>query len=256
MTAPAHNEARTHAGRSVRPGCARVPGMGSSDLLEASRRLRAALTPGDLDETLGRITAAAVEILPDVRYASITIKHGDGRLETVAPTDDLLCDIDAAQYELQEGPCYQAAVEAAHVTAPHLAEDGRWPRYAEIAVSSGIQAQAGIRLFDAKASNGALNLYSDEPAAFEDLDGLDELFTHQAAMALDYARHISQLQEAVHSRQLIGQAVGVVMERFELDDARAFGFLARLSSTRNVRMRTLAEQLIEEINQRPSRPLD
>jgi hypothetical protein len=228
--------------------------MDSSDMLETSRRLRTALAPGDLDETLARITAAAVEVLPEVRYASITIKHADGRLDTVAPTHDFLCEVDAAQYELQEGPCYEAAVEAAHVTAPHLAEDDRWPRYAREAVSAGIQAQAGIRLFDAKASNGALNLYADHPGAFQDLDALTELFSHQAAMALDYARHISQLEEAVRSRQLIGQAVGVVMERYDLDDARSFGFLVRLSSTQNVKLRLVAERLVEEVKERSRQP--
>lgn len=223
-------------------------------MLETSRRLRTALAPGDLDETLARITAAAVEVLPEVRYASITIKHADGRLDTVAPTHDFLCEVDAAQYELQEGPCYEAAVEAAHVTAPHLAEDDRWPRYAREAVSAGIQAQAGIRLFDAKASNGALNLYADHPGAFQDLGALTELFSHQAAMALDYARHISQLEEAVRSRQLIGQAVGVVMERYDLDDARSFGFLVRLSSTQNVKLRLVAERLVEEVKERSRQP--
>jgi hypothetical protein len=215
-------------------------------MLEASRRLSAALTPADLDETLTKITAAAVEVLPDVKYASITIKHADSHLETVAPTDDLLCEIDAAQYELQEGPCYEAATETVHITAPHLAQDPRFPRYAPVAVSAGIEAQAGIRLFDAPASNGALNLYADHPGAFEDLGGLGKLFAHQSAMALAYAREISQLNEAVRTRQLIGEAVGVVMERYQLDDARAFGLLTRLSQESNIKLRVVAQNLLDE----------
>jgi hypothetical protein len=220
--------------------------MDSSELLDASRRLSAALTPADLDATLANITAAAVEVLPDVESASITVKHADGRLETFAPTDPALMDVDAAQYDLQEGPCYEAAVDTVHVTSPHMAEDPRFPKYGPVAVSYGIQAQAGIRLFDAKASNGALNLYSGRPGAFEDLDSLHELFAHQSAVALAYARQISDLQNAVQSRQVIGQAVGIVMERYELDDARAFGFLARLSSHQNTKLRVIAERLIEE----------
>jgi hypothetical protein len=218
----------------------------NNEMLEASRRLSAALTPADLDETLAQITAAAVSVLPDVKYASITIKHADGRLETVAPTDDLLCDIDAAQYELQEGPCYEAATETVHVTAPHLAQDTRFPRYAPVAVAAGIEAQAGIRLFDAPASNGALNLYADHPGAFEDLGELGKLFAHQSAMALAYARQISQLNEAIRTRQLIGAAVGVVMERYQLDDARAFGLLTRLSQDNNIKLRVVAQNLLEE----------
>jgi len=220
--------------------------MDANRMLEASRRLSAALTPAELDVTLANITAAAVEVLPEVAYASITVKHGDGRLETFAPTDEMILDLDAAQYELQEGPCYEAAVDTVHVTAPQLANDVRFPRYAPVAVAAGIKAQAGIRLFDARASNGALNLYAEQPGAFEDFDAISELFAHQSAVALAYAQQINDLQAAIQSRQLIGQAVGIVMERYQLDDARAFGFLARLSSHENVKLRVVAQRLVDE----------
>ncbi len=218
--------------------------MTDDRLVEASRRLAAALKPGDLDATLANITAAAVEVIPDVQWSSLSIRHADGRLETVAPTDDMLREVDAAQYELQEGPCYEAATDTVHVTSPHLAADERFPRYAPVALKAGIRAQAGIRLFDAPDSNGALNLYSARVGAFDDLGILSELFAHQSAVALDYARQVDQLQEAVKSRQLIGQAVGMVMERYQVDEARAFGFLTRLSSHENVKLRILAERLV------------
>ena len=214
-------------------------------IVDASRRLAAALAPGDLDTTLSRVTAAAVEVLPEVQYSSITIKHADGRLETVAPTAALLVDLDAAQYELQEGPCFEAAVDTVHITSSNLAADERFPAYAPVAVAAGIRAQAGIRLFETPAANGALNLYSKRVGSFQDLGVLAELFAHQAAVALDYARQIDQLQEAVKSRGLIGQAVGLVMERFRLDEARAFAFLTRLSQDQNTKLRVIAERLVE-----------
>jgi hypothetical protein len=218
------------------------------EILETSRRLSAALTPADLDATLANITAAAVEVLPEVKYASITVKHADGRLTTSAPTAPMILEIDAAQYDLQEGPCYEAAVQTAHFEAPYLADDVRFPRYAPVAVSYGIQAQAGIRLFDGPGTNGALNLYSEEPGSFQDFSATSELFSHQAAVALAYARHVGNLEQAIESRQLIGQAVGVVMERFRLDDARAFAFLTRLSSHQNTKLRVVAERIIAESN--------
>ncbi|WP_224276395.1 GAF and ANTAR domain-containing protein [Nocardioides lacusdianchii] len=218
--------------------------MSEDRIVEASRRLAAALRPGDLDQTLANITAAAVEVLPDVQWSSLSVKHADGSLETVAPTHDVLRDVDAAQYELQEGPCFEAAVDTVHIVSSHLAADERFPRYAPVALEAGIRAQAGIRLFDAQHSNGALNLYSDKVGAFEDLGVLAELFAHQSAVALEYARRIDQLQEAVTARQLIGQAVGVVMERFGVDDARAFGFLTRLSNQENLKLRLVAERLL------------
>lgn len=219
--------------------------MDSDDLLGTSRRVSAALTPADLDSTLSNITPAAVEVLPDVRHASITVKHADGWLETCAPTADIIRDLDAAQYDLQEGPCYEAAVEAAHFTSPHLADDARFPRYAPVATSYGIHAQAGIRLFDAPGSNGALNLYAEKPGVLGDIEALGEQFAHQSAVALAYARHVETLENAIASRQLVGQAVGVVMERCRLDDARAFAFLARLSSHENAEMRESARRMVE-----------
>jgi len=224
--------------------------MDSDGLLDQAERLWKALTPGDLDHTLGRITAAAVEVLPDTDYASITVLHSDGRLETIAPTDEVLWGVDAAQYELREGPCYGAAVDAVHITSPYLDQDQRFPRYAATAVAAGINAQAGIRLFDAPKSRGALNIYSRTAGAFSDLGALGELFRHHAAIAIDYAQEISNLQEAVRTRGLIGNAVGIVMERYHLTDERAFAFLARLSQDGNIKLRTVAERLIADARER------
>jgi hypothetical protein len=220
--------------------------MEDDGLVDQVRRLSALLTPGDLENTLRRITGAAVDVLPDVTSASITITHGDGVLETFAATDEFLLDVDEAQYELHEGPCYESATDTVHVTAPRLASDERFPRYAPVALAHGIRAQAGIRLFDAPKAQGALNLYSDREGAFEDLGVLEQLFAHQSAMALDYARQIDQLHEAVQSRQVIGQAVGMVMERYHLKDANAFALLTRLSMERNVKLRTVAEEIVAE----------
>ncbi|GAB7006572.1 GAF and ANTAR domain-containing protein [Nocardioides sp. AN3] len=217
-----------------------------AEVLDAARQLSQALRPGDLDATLERITRAAVEVLPEVDYASITVKHASGHLETAAPTDEAIIKLDAAQYQLQEGPCYESATETVHVLSPHLADDVRFPRYAPVAVRAGILAQAGLRLFDTPTANGALNLYSVHEGSFEDLGTLHELFVHHAATALAYAREIGQLQEAVKTRQVIGQAVGVTMERFGLNEARAFGFLTRLSQDTNVKLRVVAERLLEE----------
>ncbi|GAA0626759.1 GAF and ANTAR domain-containing protein [Kribbella sandramycini] len=217
-------------------------------LLEAAGLLAKSLTPGDLDHTLGRITAAAVEVLPQVDYASITVKHQDGRVETEAPTDQLLLPLDMAQYELREGPCYDAATDGQHIISPDLAVDQRFPKYAAIAVAAGIRAQAGLRLFDAPKSQGALNLYSTTVGAFDDLASIGPLFSHQSAVAIAYAHQVGNLTESLQTRGLIGQAVGILMERYNLNHQRAFAFLARLSQTRNIKLRKLADELVTEAN--------
>ncbi|MFC0626463.1 GAF and ANTAR domain-containing protein [Kribbella deserti] len=223
--------------------------MADAGLVAAASRLAKALTPGDLDHTLARITAAATEVLPQVACASITVLHADGRLETVAPTDEVLWGVDKAQYELHEGPCYEAATETAHVISPDLATDPRFPRYAAHALEAGFRAQAGLRLFEAPRSQGALNLYSRELGAFEDLGSIGELFKHQSAMAIEYAQEIHDLTEALRTRRAIGQAIGIVMERYKLTDQRAFAFLTRLSQQRNVKLRRIAQELVADVEQ-------
>jgi GAF domain-containing protein len=217
--------------------------MSDERLVDTAQRLSSALTPGDLDHTLGQITAAAVEVLPGVAYASITISHADDTLETAAPTDNLIEILDAAQYRLHQGPCYEAATDTVHITSPNLAADERFPDYAAIAVAAGIRAQAAVRLFDTGKSKGALNLYSPNVGAFEDLTILSRLFAHQAAAVIGYAHEIQNLREAINTRSAIGQAVGIVMERYKLNDHRAFAFLARLSQQRNIKLRQIAEQV-------------
>lgn len=219
-------------------------------MLDSMDRLRQSLSPGDLDHTLRQIVQAAVEVLPQVDRASITVRHEDGRLETAQPSDDALLELDSAQYDLQEGPCYDAATDSVHVIAPDLANDERFPRYAPIALRQGVHAQAGLRLFETPRSQGALNLYSPQVGAFADLDDLGELFVHQAGTAIAYAQEVDDLRKALDARRTIGQAIGILMERYELSDERAFAFLARLSSHRNVKLRTVAQEIVEETQQR------
>jgi GAF domain-containing protein len=217
-----------------------------SSLLEIANSLAASLGPGDLDETLSRITAAAVELIPQVAYASITVRHHDDRLETVSPTDETLEVLDEKQYALREGPCYDAATDRAHVVSDDLGTDPRYTNFGPLAVAAGIHSQAAFRLFERNGIEGALNLYSTDPGAFADLDGVAALFRSQAGIAVAYAHEVQNLSEALETRATIGKAMGIIMERYRLTDERAFAFLTRLSQHRNVKLRRVAEEMVLE----------
>ena len=221
------------------------------NLLTSMDTLSRHLQPSDLDQTLRQITEAATEVIPGADYANITIRHKDGRLETVAPTDEFLRDVDAIQFSLHEGPCYDAAVQEPYVTAPNLAADQRFPGYGPRAAAAGIHAQAGVRLFETPQGLawGALNLYSRTVGSFSDTHVIAPLFAHQAAVALSFANEITSLEEGLRSRQQIGTAVGITMQRFGLDEQRAFGFLSRMSQDQNVKVRDLAQRLIDATNE-------
>jgi hypothetical protein len=207
--------------------------MSKEAVIDTVNRLAQTLSPGDLDQTLRSITSGAVDVLPDVDQASITVLHGDGSLSTVAGTAEFIVDLDARQYELREGPCYAAAAETSHVISPDLAADERFRDYAAFAVEKGVAAQAGIRLF-------------------EDLDMLSALFVSQAATAIAYAGEVSDVVYAMSTRATIGKAVGIVMERYELSEDRAFAFLTRVSQYRDVTLRLVAQETITASERRGS----
>jgi len=218
--------------------------MSNEAVIDTVNRLAQTLSPGDLDQTLRSITRGAVDVLADVDQASITVLHDDGSLTTVAETAEVILELDARQYELRQGPCYEAAVESSHVISSDLANDHRFPEYGPFAAGKGAAAQVGIRLFDSTRGRGALNLYSSHVGAFEDLDMLSALFVSQAAAAIAYAGEVSDVAVAMSTRATIGKAVGIVMERYELSEERAFAFLTRVSQYRNVSLRLVAKETI------------
>ena len=113
-----------------------------------------------------------------------------------------------------------------------------------MAAERGIRAQAAIPL-GYNGGQAGLNLYSRGRDAFEPSTvQLAELFTDHAAILLGYAGQVETLGQAIHSRQDIGTAVGILMERYRLDQDRAFAFLVRVSSHRNIKVRVLAQQVI------------
>lgn len=213
--------------------------------LHLSRELADSLQVGRLEETLGALTRAAVRTLPGVDEASITIRHADGSMASYALTADFLEELDDSQYEEREGPCYDGVTNNAFTVCGDLANDPRYPAYGPRAVQAGIRSQSGVRIFESKKATGALNLYSRSIGALADIAFLAELFSQQARTAIAFAQEIDGLHEAMLSRQLVGQAVGILMERFQLPDDRAFAFLARVSQDRNVKLRVVAQEVID-----------
>jgi GAF domain-containing protein len=213
-------------------------------LAEAARLINA---PRSLEETLDAIVHAARNSVPGFDHVGISQAHGDGRIETLAATGQLVWELDAAQYELEEGPCVQAMREEPVVVAPDIKNDQRWPRYAPRAVAAGLLAQLAIQLYYDGETLGGLNLYSTASREIDaDAPVAAELFAVHAALALGRARNESRLNEALSSRQVIGEAVGLMMERYKINDQRAFQFLARASSTSNLKVRDVAQELVDE----------
>jgi GAF domain-containing protein len=224
------------------------------DLADAlARAAREINSPHDLESTLDAIVHAAQRSLPGVEHVGISVVHRDGKIETQAGTDQLVWDVDGIQYELGEGPCLHAieAVDSPVVVVDDLRHDQRWPRYVPRALERGVKAQLGLRLYTEDETLGALNLYSTDSDTIDpELVHVAELFATHAALALGRARREQSLNEGLASRKLIGQAIGIVMERYELDEDRAFGYLVRVSQHGNVKLRAVAQELVDQANGR------
>lgn len=202
------------------------------------------------NDTMSWITSAARETIAGVDFVSISVAHIGGYFETVGSTDPLALKADALQYELLEGPCFDAAVGTPLAHSNDVAADARWPRYAAQAGELGIRAQAGFALHSGNRTLGGLNLYSTtpgtlDPAALE----LASRFAAEAASAMELRLTVDTLTDALVARKSIGQAMGIVMERFGLDDERAFQYLVRVSQTSNVKLRVVAKELVEQANE-------
>lgn len=201
---------------------------------------------GDLPDTLSRITHSALDTVPGAEYVSISVRHPDDRLETLAPTSPLAEQLDELQYELREGPCYDAVTDEDVNYCSDLATDGRWPVYGPRANALGVCSQMAIRLTERGETYTGLNLYSRKPRAFDGPPDVARLFSSHAKVALGYAHELGTLHAAVTSRQTIGEAVGIIIERYKLDQQRAFEFLIRVSQTRNVKLREVAADIVNE----------
>jgi GAF domain-containing protein len=199
-----------------------------------------------VDDTLQGITQAAVDCIPGADWAGITMV-ADRQLESRAPTSPVVVRIDVEQYETGEGPCLSALWEDVLVRADDIAADTRWPAWAANVQGLGVGSMLSFKLFVRGDVLGALNTYAASPHSYgPDAESVGLLFAAHAAVALSSAEEVDQLRRAASSRDLIGQAKGILMERYDLtSDDEAFDLMVRASQSSHVKLHLVARQLVE-----------
>lgn len=198
-------------------------------------------------QAMERAVAIATRILPGCDAAGICVVHRGDRVDSHATSDDALREVDALQHELQEGPCLDALRHQDTVQSDDLATDERWPSWGpEVAKRLGLHSIVSYRLFSNDHDLGALNLYGKSTSAFSADDVYDgtALAAH-VAVALAAAQEVESLEQALVGRTVISQATGILMERFDMTPDRAFAVLSRLSQDKNLKLRQLAEQIVQ-----------
>ncbi len=232
---------QAHLEGDVRPA---PTGIGlAPHLAEVAQVLAGDLT---LDQTLQNVVALAVNSVPGCDFAGVSLLHPGRGIESPAVTDDIVAKSDAIQYELNEGPC----IDATWVDATRLIDDTdtdeQWPKFARRASALGIGSLLAAQLDTGRGSIGALNLYAAEPHAFdEESRAIALAFAAHAAIALAAAQREQHLRTAVESRQMIGQAVGMLMERHSLAPGPAFDLLVKASQRSSRKLRDVAARVVE-----------
>lgn len=204
------------------------------------------LTPDNLES----LTQAACSAVEHVDFASVFVIDPAGTATTVAATDPIAASADDAQARLGEGPSIDAVAAQRTIVAPDLAHDPRWPAYAPQVAGLGVGAQLSVDLDAPAGSRAALNLYAAEPRPLRETLGTAEVFASQASLMLGYASTLTEMRNALDSRKAIGQALGIVMERYQLDEERAFAFLVQVSRDANVGLRRVAADIVGGHNAR------
>ena len=209
---------------------------------EVARQLQSERDTGAMLDDLVR---AAVAIIPGAEEASISVVTGRTQVTSQHPTSELPARVDALQTEVGQGPCLDAAYEHRTVRVPDMAREERWPRFARRAAEAGAASMLSFQLYVEADDLGALNLYNHAPDAFDDeSEQVGLLFASHAAVAFADARAIDHLQRAVDGRDLIGQAKGMLMERYGLDPDQAFRVLTRVSQNSHRKLHDVAHELV------------
>jgi transcriptional regulator with GAF, ATPase, and Fis domain len=195
----------------------------------------------DLQQTVNKVASLAAEIFT-CEAAVMTVDHG--QITTGAGTNDFAERAGELQVQYAEGPSVDAIVERRHSVADDLRVESRWRFWAPHAARLGWRSLVSVSLNDQNVM-GAVNLYSRRPQAFQAKDlATAEEFAQHAALALAVATQQGQLRLAVEGRTLIGQAQGVLMQRYQIDADQAFKVMRRYSSHNNRKLRSVAEDVV------------
>jgi GAF domain-containing protein len=198
------------------------------------------------EQTLITVVQGAVDLIPGAEEGSISVVLGGKEVHSEAASGELPERVDALQAETGQGPCLDAVYQHETVRVPDMRHEPRWPEFARRASDAGALSMLSIQLFVDGDNLGALNLYARSPQAFTDeSEHTGLLLASHAAVAYAGARKEAQLTRAIDTRDLIGQAKGILMERFEVNADDAFAILIKFSQQTGVKLHEIAERLVQ-----------
>jgi GAF domain-containing protein len=222
----------------------------ATEALEQLGRLT--LHEQSMQKLLQAVTDLAKLVMPGDTEASVSLLV-DHKPSTAVFTGQLALDLDERQYERGYGPCLHAATTGELTEIADTEAETRWADYMRLAAERGCRSSLSTPLVVGDRAAAALNIYARKPRAFDDQSRAVALrFAPYASVALasmhayqDARDMADNLETALHSRAVIDQAKGILMERYKLTADQAFQMLAQASMKGNIKLRTVAENLVE-----------
>ncbi|OBF19183.1 GAF and ANTAR domain-containing protein [Mycobacterium kubicae] len=214
-----------------------------SDLAEQS-------TAGtDVTRALGTVTAGAVRLIRGAECADLMLIDGE-RFESVAPTAAFAPELDAVQMQYGRGPCLEAALDDPVIRVPDLAREDRWPEFTAAATAHGVRSVLTFQIHRCQHCAGALNVYGCAAGTFtvED-EAIGAMLAAHAAITMLANQKATDLDSMLDDRDVIGQAKGILMERFKIDAARAMELIAARSKDANVSIESIAHDIVSFISE-------
>lgn len=225
------------------------PSNVDSSLTSFAAIARALSAPETMEETLKVIATLAVEVIDGCTSAGVSLYLGNGEITTAIASDPIVVVIDQIQAETGEGPCVDA-ITSTYVDNPR-SDEVRWPLFTARAAEAGVKSVLAYRLFVLDDTLGSLNLYGATENAFDDdARVVAGVFATHASLALagtrvgpEHLRSVEGLKTALWSRDVIGQAKGILMNQHGISAQAASELLTQTSQSLNIKLRTVADQL-------------
>jgi GAF domain-containing protein len=200
---------------------------------------------GSVDETVEAVVQFARQAVW-CKQASVVLITRGRRPEVVALTDPQLTDLYRLQIDAGAGPLLTVIETGQTLLIPDVVTETRWPaQWSEQVVAAGIRSAMHLPLVVSGRAEAVLSLYSEQTDGFDTDDiAIAHILARHAAVAIARARNDASMAQAIDARKLVGQAMGILMERYDLDSDRAFEVLKRYSQHNNRKLRDVAQELI------------
>ena len=225
----------------------------TAELVHATRSLEELLPLQEtLESTMTKISEVSVRLIKGCDLASVSLVE-NGQVETPGASDEVAIDLDREQYRADSGPSLEAIKQANKMIIDDMEIDTRWPEFSRAAVIKGASSTLSIPIKSDGVTSG-LNLYGRSKHAFRDTPNeLTDLLAGRVSIAIENAKLYSastrlteQLNEAIKTREIIGEAKGILMAREGVSEDGAFQMLVTASQNTNTKLREIAQKIVAE----------